>query len=65
MLTILAIIFVVAIILGFSWGVTVGIIKLITLCFSLTFSLPIATGIWLVLILVSNFLRPRNSNSSK
>lgn len=65
MLTILAIIFVVAIILGFSWGVTVGIIKLITLCFGLTFSWPIATGIWLVLVLVSNFLRPRNSNSSK
>lgn len=65
MLTIFAIIVMVALILGFSWGVTVGIIKLITLCFGLTFSWPIATGIWLVLVLVSNFLRPRNSNRSK
>lgn len=64
MLTVLAIIFVVAIILGFSWGVTVGIIKLITLCSSLTFSLPIATGIWLILVLVSAFLKPSNSNKS-
>lgn len=64
MLTILAIIFVVAIIFGFSWGVTVGIIKLITLCFGLAFSLPIATGIWLILVLVSAFLKPSISNKT-
>ena len=32
-----------------SWGVTVGMIWLLTLCFSLEFSLPVATGIWLLL----------------
>jgi len=32
-----------------SWAITVGIIKLITLCFSLNFSLLPATGIWLIL----------------
>lgn len=34
-----------------SWGVVVGIIKLITLCFGWEFSLPVATGIWLIMML--------------
>jgi hypothetical protein len=37
---------------GLSWAVTIGIIKLITICFGLRFSLAYATGIWLVLILL-------------
>lgn len=40
-----------AIALALSWGVTVGIIKLITVCFGWAFSFPIASGIWLILIL--------------
>lgn len=39
--------------LGISWLATCGIIKLITLCFGLTFSWAIATGIWLILCLLS------------
>ena len=35
-----------------SWGVTIGIIKLIAMCFSVGFSLPVATGIWLILCLL-------------
>ena len=35
-----------------SWGITVGVIKLITMCFSIGFSLPVATGIWLILCLL-------------
>ena len=35
-----------------SWGVTIGIIKLIAMCFSIGFSLPVATGIWLILCLL-------------
>lgn len=35
-----------------SWAITVGIIKLITMCFSIKFSLPVATGIWLILCLL-------------
>ena len=35
-----------------SWAVIVGIIKLITMCLSIGFSLPVATGIWLILCLV-------------
>ena len=41
-----------AIVLGISWIATCGIIKLITLCFGLTFSWGIATGIWLILLLL-------------
>lgn len=35
-----------------SWGITVGIIKLICMCFSLEFNLMIATGIWLAMFLI-------------
>ena len=31
------------------------IVYLITLCFGLPFSWPVATGIWLILILLRNF----------
>lgn len=36
----------------FSWIVTCEIIKLITICFGLTFKWYIATGIWLVMVLL-------------
>ena len=42
-----------------SWGITVGIIYLITLCFGLEFSLLMATGIWLVLTLVGSFFKSK------
>lgn len=35
-----------------SWGATCGIIWLICVCFGLDFSLLVATGIWLVLVLL-------------
>lgn len=41
----------------FSWGATVGIVKLITMCFGLEFNLLIATGIWLVLSLLGSFFK--------
>lgn len=37
---------------GVSWIVTCGIIKLITLCFGLTFKWSIATGIWLIICML-------------
>lgn len=40
-----------------SWIITCGIIKLITLCFGLTFSWAIATGIWLILCLLCNIFK--------
>lgn len=38
---------------GISWIATVGIIKLICLCFDWFFSWRMATGIWLMMILIS------------
>lgn len=40
-----------------SWLLTCGIIYLITLCFGLTFSWIIATGIWLILLLLGKGLK--------
>ena len=37
-----------------SWGITIGLLYLITLCFNLTWSLPIATGIWLVIVVIKD-----------
>lgn len=44
-----------AICYAISWLTTCGIIKLITMCFGLTFSWAIATGIWLILCLLKSF----------
>lgn len=53
----------IAAIYAFSWLLTCGLIKLITLCFGLTFSWAIATGIWLIILILKSifFLRVRVS----
>lgn len=43
-----------AICYAISWLITCGIIKLITICFGLTFSWAIATGIWLIRCLLGS-----------
>lgn len=48
---------------GFSWIVTCGVIKLITMCFGLQFKWSIATGIWLVICLARTVFK--NNSSSK
>ena len=53
----LVILFMILIVGGISWILTCGIIKLITLCFGLTFSWAIATGIWLVLMLIGGGIK--------
>lgn len=40
-----------AVLYGLSWIATCGLIKLVTLCFGWTFSWPIATGIWFIMLL--------------
>lgn len=40
-----------------SWAITCGIVKLICLCFGITFTWLIATGIWLLLIVLKNIFR--------
>lgn len=40
-----------------TYFITCGIIYLITLCFGLTFSWLTATGIWLIMILLSSVFK--------
>lgn len=40
-----------------SWGIVVGLLKLIGLCFGFSISLATATGVWLGLCLVKYILR--------
>lgn len=46
-----------------SWIVTCGVIKLITMCFGLTFKWSVATGIWLVMALLRTIFK--NSSGAK
>lgn len=63
MRSVIAVLFLMAALTAFSWIVTCGIVKLITLCFGWYFSWPIATGIWLIIILISSVFT--QSSSSK
>ena len=56
-MTALFVILLTALVLALSWGISVGIIYLVCLCFSWSFDLLIATGIWLVLTLVGPFFK--------
>ena len=47
---------------GLSWITTCGIIKLITICFGWTFKWSIATGCWLIGLLLGSVFK---SNSGK
>ena len=40
-----------------SWIATCGLVKLVTMCFGWTFSWPIATGVWLVMLIIRNLLK--------
>lgn len=51
---VVVVILILAICYGFSWLVTCGIIKLITVCFGLTFKWSIATGIWLIICILKS-----------
>lgn len=46
---------------GFSWIVTCGVIKLITICFGWKFKWSIATGIWLVMCLARTVFKNTSS----
>ena len=47
-------IFILACCYGLGWIVTCGVIKLITMCFGLTFKWSIATGIWLIICILKS-----------
>lgn len=36
-----------------SWAIVCGIVKLIAVCFGFTMSTKVATGIWLIILLLS------------
>lgn len=44
-------------VLGVSWIVTCGCIKLITLCFGWTFSWGVSTGIWLIMCCLTTIFK--------
>lgn len=52
-------IFILAVMLAYalSWIITVGVIKLITMCFGLTFKWSVSTGIWLCLCVIQTWLK--------
>ena len=52
--TAVIVITILAVCYGLSWIVTCGIIKLITMCFGLTFKWSIATGIWLIICILKS-----------
>ena len=47
---------------GISWIVTCGIIKLITMCFGVEFSLAVATGIWLIICILKSIFNVTVNN---
>ena len=47
----------IALLLGLSWIATCGIVYLITLCFGWTFKWSIATGIWLLMIILRSIFK--------
>ncbi len=55
--TVLLTILILIVAYGISWIITCGIIKLITVCFGLTFKWSIATGIWLVIYILKSIFR--------
>ena len=46
-----------------SWGICCGLLKLISICFGLNFSVKVATGIWLVLAFIK-LLRGANKKGA-
>ena len=57
----LIVIIILAITYGISWITTCGIIKLITLCFGWTFKWSVATGIWLIMLLLRSVFKSKSS----
>jgi len=58
---IIVMLFIIILALTLSWAITIGLVKLICICFNINFSLKIATGIWLILCL----LRPVFSSEKR
>lgn len=46
--------------LAISWGITAGLIKLISMCFHFQFTFSLATGIWLIMCLIRTVIHKSN-----
>lgn len=51
-----------ALLCAISWALTCGVVYLIMLCFGIVFSWKIATGVWLILFLLSQFFGKTSSS---
>lgn len=54
---ILTIVLVIVGLVFLEWITTVGIIKLITMCFGWTFKWSVATGIWLIICILQSIFK--------
>ena len=54
---ILTIVLVIVGLVFLEWIITVGIIKLITICFGWTFKWSVATGIWLIICVLQSIFK--------
>ena len=54
---ILTIILVIVGLVFLEWIITVGIIKLITMCFGWAFKWSVATGIWLIICILQSIFK--------
>lgn len=49
---------------GLSWIIVTGMLWAIAWCFSIPFSIKIATGIWVALVLLKMLLTPQSGNGN-
>lgn len=42
-----------------DWLIATGLVKLLSLCFGFTFSFKVATGIWLVILILRSIFRQK------
>ena len=57
MKNVLLAILIIAVCVFLEWIITVGIIKLITMCFGWTFKWSVATGIWLIICILQSIFK--------
>lgn len=53
------------VLIAISWVFTAFMVWLISLCFGFNFSLLVATGVWLSLLLLSGFMNRQNFQYNK
>lgn len=64
-LEIAVIIAIIALVLAISWGGTCLLVWLIALCFGWEFCFAVATGVWLLIILLKNIFSVNVNNKYK